>query len=134
MSEIFIGRLREMDGKAKAVLGAALKSTPAGGVVRSRFDLATSSQAAIQNALNESFSAAIALRFETIADAICGIELTAGGQKLTWSVAGYLDELEDKAGALLTAQAPMSKVANPPPNTATAVPAAAPAPANTEAA
>src|ERR1039458_8080529 len=39
VGEVFTRRLREMDGKAKALLGAALKSSSEPAVVRSTFDL-----------------------------------------------------------------------------------------------
>ena len=53
-------------------------------------------RAAIQNALNETFSAEIRVRFETAPDVISGIELTANGQKVAWSIADYLASLEQK--------------------------------------
>ena len=56
-------------------------------VVRSTFDLAAAQRAAIQNALNETFSAEIHIRFETSPDLISGIELTTNGQKVAWSIA-----------------------------------------------
>jgi F-type H+-transporting ATPase subunit b len=82
----------------------ALKAPHSAAVVRSRFSLATQEKATIQNALNETFAADIRLTFETAPDGICGIELTVGGQKLSWSIAGYLAALEEKAHALIDAQ------------------------------
>ena len=55
----------------------------------------------IQNALNETFSAEIRIRFETAPDLIGGIELTANGQKLTWSIADYLASMEEGVDELL---------------------------------
>jgi F-type H+-transporting ATPase subunit b len=103
MGEVFTRRLRGMDGKAKAALAAALAASSAPALVRSTFDLGDPQRAAIQNALNESFSADVRVRFETAPDAICGVELTAGGQKLAWSIADYLAALEKKVGGLLDA-------------------------------
>src|SRR5665811_1687363 len=82
LGEVFTRRLREMDGKAKATLGAALKTTTEPAVVRSAFDLPGEERAKIQNAINETFSAEVHLRFETAPDQISGIELTANGQKV----------------------------------------------------
>ena len=101
MGEVFTRRLREMDGKAKELLGAALKSSSEPAVVRSTFDLPADQRAAIQNALNETFSAEIRIRFETAPDLICGIELTANGQKVAWSIADYLASLEKGVDELL---------------------------------
>jgi F-type H+-transporting ATPase subunit b len=103
MAEVFTRRLHEMDGNAKEALAAALRSSePA--LVRSTFDLPNAQKADIQNALNVSFSAEVRLRFETAKEALCGIELTANGRKIAWSIADYLMSLEHKVGALLDAR------------------------------
>jgi F-type H+-transporting ATPase subunit b len=104
VGEVFTRRLREMDGKAKETLGAALKTAPEPAVVRSAFDLPKDQRAAIQNAVNETFSADIHLRFETAPDLVSGIELTASGQKVAWSIADYLASLEKGVGELLKEQ------------------------------
>ena len=101
MGEVFTRRLREMDGKAKALLGAALKSSSEPAVVRSTFDLGAAQRAAIQNALNQTFSAEIHIRFETSPDLISGIELTTNGQKVAWSIADYLASLGKGVDELL---------------------------------
>ena len=87
-------RLQALDAKTKASLGEALKTASDPAVVRSAFDLPAEQQAAIQKALNETFSSEIKLRFETAPDLVSGIELTANGQKLAWSIADYLTGLE----------------------------------------
>jgi F-type H+-transporting ATPase subunit b len=94
LAEVFTRRLREMDGKAKAGLAEALKSAPDPAFVRSAFDLPEEQRTAIQTALNETFSANIRVRFETAPELVSGIELTANGQKVAWSIADYLASLE----------------------------------------
>ena len=101
VGEVFTRRLREMDMKSKGLLGAALKSSSEPAVVRSAFDLGTEQKAAIQNALNETFSAEIRIRFETSLDLISGIELTTNGQKVAWSIADYLASLGKGVDELL---------------------------------
>jgi F-type H+-transporting ATPase subunit b len=90
-----------MDDQAKAGLAEALKTASDPALVRSAFDLPAEHRAAIQNALNETFSAEIHVRFETAPDLISGIELTTNGQKVAWSIADYLASLEKKVGELL---------------------------------
>jgi F-type H+-transporting ATPase subunit b len=104
--EAFARRLREMDAPEKATLGAALKSAAGSAVVRSAFELPAAQRAALQGLLNETFAAEISLRFLTEPDLVAGIELSAGGQKLAWSIAAYLASLEQRVGELLKAQAP----------------------------
>ena len=101
LGEMFTRRLREMDGHAKEGLGKALKTASDPALVRSAFDLPAEQRAAIQNALNETFSAEIHIRFETAPDLISGIELTTNGQKVAWSIADYLVSLEKGVYELL---------------------------------
>jgi len=101
MVEVFARRLREMDGKAKASLGAALNATSAPGCVRTAFELPAEHRTAIQKAVNEAFSAAIRLRFETAPDLVSGIELATDGQKVGWSITEYLASLEKGVDELL---------------------------------
>jgi F-type H+-transporting ATPase subunit b len=101
LGEVFTRRLREMDGQAKAGLAEALKTASDPALVRSAFDLPAEQRAAIQNALNETFSAEIYIRFETAPDLISGIELITNGQKVAWSIADYLVSLEKGVDELL---------------------------------
>ncbi len=101
MSEVFTRRLGEMNGEAKAGLGEAIKAASEPALVRSAFELPADQRTAIQNALNETFSADIHLRFETAPDLVSGIEFTTNGQKVAWSIADYLASLEKGVGELL---------------------------------
>ena len=101
MGEVFTRRLREMDDKAKESLGETLKAASDPALVRSAFDLPAEQRAAIQNALNETFSAEIRVRFETAPDLVSGIELTTNGKKVAWSIADYLASLERGVDELL---------------------------------
>jgi F-type H+-transporting ATPase subunit b len=105
MGEAFTRRLRTLDAQLKALLGAALQASAEPAVLRSSFDLPAAERATIQNALNETFSAEVRVRFVTAPDAVCGIELTANGQKLAWSIADYLQTLEQRLATLPVALA-----------------------------
>jgi F-type H+-transporting ATPase subunit b len=104
MSEVFTRRLRELNNEAKEGLAKALKTSSDPVLVRSAFELPSEQRAAIQHALNETFSAEIQVRFETAPDVISGIELTANGRKVAWSIADYLASLEKSVGELLKEQ------------------------------
>jgi len=101
MGEVFMRRLHTMDDKVKASLAKALKTTSEPAVICSAFDLPTAQRAAIQTALNETFSAEVNVRFETAPDLISGIELIANGQKMAWSIADYLASLDKGVDDLL---------------------------------
>jgi F-type H+-transporting ATPase subunit b len=104
LTEVFTRQLRTMDGKAKTSLAEALKTASGPAVLRSTFDLPTEQRVAIQNALNETFSAEIHIRFETAPDLVSGIELTTNGQKVAWNIADYLVSMEKGLAELLTKQ------------------------------
>jgi F-type H+-transporting ATPase subunit b len=101
LGEVFTRRLREMNGNTKEALGKALKTSSDPGIVRSTFDLPADQRAAIQNALNETFSAEVRVRYETAPHLIGGIELTANGQTVGWSIADYLASMEQGVDELL---------------------------------
>ncbi|BDI32106.1 ATP synthase subunit B [Capsulimonas corticalis] len=101
MTDVFARRLRAITGPVKESLGAALKTSSSPVLIRSAFDLPAEGRATIQNALNETFSSDIPVRFETTPDLIGGVELTANGQKLAWSIADYLISLESRVGELI---------------------------------
>jgi F-type H+-transporting ATPase subunit b len=104
VGEVFTRRLRQMDAKGKEELGAALKASPEASLVRSAFELPADQKDAIQNALNETFSSVIRVRYETDANAISGIEITANGQKLAWSISSYLDAFGQSLEKMLELQ------------------------------
>ena len=101
LTAVFTRRLRELDGPTKAGLAKALEAASGSALVRSAFELPTDQRAVIQNALNETFSAEVHVRFETAPDLVSGIELTASGQKVGWSIDGYLASLEGGIDDLL---------------------------------
>ncbi len=101
IAEVFNRRLRDLDGERKKRLAEALKASSDPALVRSAFDLPAEQRAAIQKALNETFSADIRIRFETAPNLVSGIELSTNGQKVAWSIADYLASLEEAVGELL---------------------------------
>ncbi|MFZ1538336.1 MAG: F0F1 ATP synthase subunit B [Chromatiaceae bacterium] len=105
ITEAFLRRLQELDEPARNSLGESLRTASEPALVRSAFDLPAPQRAAIQDALNRTFSADIALRFETAPEPIGGIELTTNGQKVAWSIDGYLASLEHSVDELVKARA-----------------------------
>jgi len=101
MTDVFIRRLGEMDAPAKQALTEALKTSSESAIVRSTFALPTEQKAAIQKAIAETFSTPTRLTFELAPDGLAGIELTASGRKLAWSIASYLKSMQQKVDLLL---------------------------------
>jgi len=102
--EVFIERLQAIEGPALDTLGAAIKgvSDAEPALLRSAFALPELQQAAIRTALQESFGQPIPLKFETTPELIGGLELSAQGQKLAWSMSDYLmalsSDLQERLG------------------------------------
>ncbi len=111
MVEVFTRRVGELAGPAKTQLAEALKQSAEPALVRSHFELPGDQRKAIQNAINATFSAKVPLRFETAGNEISGLELSAGSQKLAWTLDEYLNNLEHNVAALL---APAEKAAAAP--------------------
>jgi F-type H+-transporting ATPase subunit b len=101
MVEVFTRRLGELAGPAKTQLAAALKQSAEPALVRSHFELPADQRKAIQTAINVTFAAKVPLRFETAGNDLSGVELSAGSQKLAWTLDEYLHDLEHNVAALL---------------------------------
>jgi F-type H+-transporting ATPase subunit b len=97
LASAFSARLRTIPTPAKSAFGAALRTAGCSADVHSRFELADADKASIQGAVNDTFAVSATLRFATSPQGICGIDLSAGGQRLAWSVDEYLTALEAAA-------------------------------------
>lgn len=104
MADAFLRHLRELDDEAKEALAKALKTSSGPVLVRSAFDLPSEQRAAVQHALDETFSAESQVRFETEPDLVSGIEISANGHKVAWSIADYLASLGKAVDGLLKTQ------------------------------
>jgi F-type H+-transporting ATPase subunit b len=117
MTEVLVRRLRALEGSPKDRLGEALRTASAPALLRSAFDLPTEQRAAIQQAIEEAFVTPVRLRFEIAPELICGIELTTGGQRVSWNLADYLASLQRGVTALLQekigAAAPTAEATRP---------------------
>ena len=102
LGEVFTRRLLEMDGPARTHLAEAIRGSHEPALIRTAFDLPEKQRAALQDALNETLSAEVHVRFETAPQLISGIELIANGQKVSWSIAEYLASLAEGVDELLT--------------------------------
>ena len=101
----FVRRLRALTGAEKDQLVAALNASAAPACVRSAYDLSPALRGSIEAAVKDTGSLKTDVKFETLPALIGGIELSAGGQKVAWSIADYLATLEKSAGDMLRRQA-----------------------------
>ncbi|MEE4279817.1 MAG: hypothetical protein V2I82_15225 [Halieaceae bacterium] len=101
LGDVFMRRLREMDEDTKHSLGATLKGASEPALVRSAFELPEAQRLSIQNALNETFSADIPLRFDTEPGLVSGIELKTSEHKVAWTIDDYLASMESSVDEFL---------------------------------
>lgn len=102
----FIRRLRLLEPATRSRLGNALAGVGESIVVRSAFELPAAQREAIQHAVGELFGTERPLQFDTSDKLIGGIELSANGQRVAWSIDAYLGSLEDEVGRLLQGSPP----------------------------
>jgi F-type H+-transporting ATPase subunit b len=104
MVDVFVRRLRELNNAEKDGLKSALKAASSPAIVRSTFDLPAAQRKTIERVAKEVLGVETQVQFETASDLVSGIELTANGHKVAWSIADYLASLEKIVGELLDAQ------------------------------
>ena len=125
--ELFIVRLRALDGPARAALAAALKASNDGALVRTAFELPMAQRSALNQALDATFAMKVTLHYEVASALVGGIELSASGQKFAWSIAGYIGSLERGVADLLQPAAPPVKLPAAPAPQAAPTPVESPA-------
>ena len=101
MGEVFVSRRARADRRGQGSVGDRLQDVESSVSVHSAFDLPTAQQTAIESAVKETFAPDAQVQFETAPDLISGVELSANGQKVAWSIADYLSTLEKSAGELV---------------------------------
>ncbi|MBU0682087.1 MAG: F0F1 ATP synthase subunit B [Proteobacteria bacterium] len=101
MVDVFMRRLRALKGKEKEALVSALKASPDPLIVRTTFGLSPALATATEEAIKETLGLEMQVRFETAPGLISGIELAANGKKVAWSIAEYLNSLEQGVAELL---------------------------------
>jgi F-type H+-transporting ATPase subunit b len=101
--DVFVHRLRTMDAAAKTALEVAFP-TVADVTVTSSFDPSHGQRAALQSAIDETLHRSTSVRYQVSPDLVCGIQLSAGGEQVTWSVADYLGALDLKIDTILAAR------------------------------
>ena len=102
IGELFIRRLKTMDGDAVTQMTAALALQHRGKAsVRSAFEVPEKQQVALRKAIKDIFASDTAIEFQTAPELVGGIELIAGGQKLGWSIADYLLAMKASVDDLL---------------------------------
>ena len=101
--EIFLQRLQNLDANEREEITSSAHTNhhPGQILVHSAFEIPGVSRQRITEVVREQFGNNINLRFETVPDLICGIELTTLGSKVSWSLENYLTTLEASLSSVL---------------------------------
>lgn len=93
MVQIFIDKLAALDSDSRQ----ALADTAEPMHVESSFELDSTLRGRLTRAIHEHLAEGIDAEYAQSPDLLCGIELTSGGQRLSWNIADYI---EDMAGRI----------------------------------
>lgn len=91
---VFINRLNELNEAEKKQFVASFKSNSNEVLIRSVFELPNKQQVEIKNAVDEILGVKVHYEFKVNPELISGIELTANGYKLAWSISEYINSFE----------------------------------------
>jgi F-type H+-transporting ATPase subunit b len=101
MIDVFIDRLRALDGEGKEQLISAFTAAHTTVTVRTAFELSPVLSDSTERAIKETLGTETLVLFETAQEMISGIQLTTDGHKVAWSLADYLVSLEKGVEELL---------------------------------
>ncbi|MEI8631781.1 F0F1 ATP synthase subunit delta [Vibrio sp. PP-XX7] len=101
MADVFVQRLAQLNDEQKANLQAAFKDVDQPFIVHTAFDLPEAQRVRIKTAFKERFNELPDIQFVTDPMVISGIEITANGQKIAWSIADYLAALTKRVSQVL---------------------------------
>jgi F-type H+-transporting ATPase subunit b len=104
MVAAFLERLGHMDDEDRNHMSQAADESGAV-VVLTSFALPEAARRKVRAGIRQHLSQNAEVQFETAEELICGIEVRAGGRKLAWTVARYLDALSESLAQALSREA-----------------------------
>lgn len=104
--QLFLTRLAALPEAEARSIREALQEETAVLTLNSAFELDKTQWQALRQAIFAQFGIGQPIKVQTTPDLICGLELAAPGQKVAWSLASYLDELEEALLELLANVSP----------------------------
>lgn len=89
ITHTFIRKLHSLDETTREALGHSAGPTTIG----SSFELDPALKSTLTRAIHEQIGADLTVRYARAPELICGIELTCEGQRISWNLSDYLEEL-----------------------------------------
>jgi F-type H+-transporting ATPase subunit b len=115
MTDAFLRRLSELSSGERDGLQVAFKAASTAAIVRSTFRLPAAQRGAIEGVVKDVLAIETQVQFETAPDLVSGIELTANGHKIAWSIGDYLASLKKSVDDLLKERPKPTANADAPP-------------------
>jgi F-type H+-transporting ATPase subunit b len=101
MVDVFVRKLHALDDKEKNEMKSAFNAASPAPVVRSTFDLPAAQRSTMESAMKETLAIETPVNFQIAPELVSGIELTANGRKIAWSIEDYLKSLDKSVAVLL---------------------------------
>jgi F-type H+-transporting ATPase subunit b len=98
---IFIKRLEELKTTEKKKFIEDFSSDAKPVLIRSAFEISHKQQTEIKDSVKEILGVKTHFQFSTVPELVSGIELTANGYKLAWSISEYLNSLEKNIAEII---------------------------------
>jgi F-type H+-transporting ATPase subunit b len=89
---VFIDRLKALDKAARQRLAESVCEVH----ISSAFELDSATRSHLTRAVHEHLAQDLGVEYDPSPQLLCGIELTAGGRRLGWSLADYLEQLAER--------------------------------------
>ncbi len=101
--ETFIARLYNLDEFQREKINTTPISNPQSIItIRSSLTIPDEKRDQLITAIHQQITNNAEVKFETVEDFICGIELRYGGYKISWNIEHYLTELKSETAKVLT--------------------------------
>jgi F-type H+-transporting ATPase subunit b len=105
MVRTFLERLKGLDKDTRRRLSESDEPV----TVATSFALDSGARRRVTRAIHEHLESDVEVAYEELPELLCGIELTAGGRRLGWSLADYLDRFQNRVSEGLSAPRTASK-------------------------
>ncbi len=104
-AKLFISRLEELKDEEEKQFIESFKSDSKPVLIQSAFELHKKQQTEIKKAVDKILGKETEFEFNTAPEIISGIELSANGYKLSWSISAYLSSLQNNISETLEGKA-----------------------------
>jgi len=99
--KVFVERLPTLDPTGREAIVAAVRDSDREVEIRTAFPVLPEVRESVSRSLREQLDDSVDVRFTTVPELICGIELRAHSHRLVWNLDSYLEGLEARVFEVL---------------------------------